>query len=136
MDVVRQEAAFDSLREDYKQKEVLLTKGKTIADRVKIAEGWFPEHRPPVMGCLRDLTLAFPPDARIIANALNFHDSGRVTLGASPPEQIRPIILYDSLTSTSARKSFSDVDMPSQQEAAGRTKEAAFSINFTYKGQE
>jgi len=132
IDVLRKETAVAKVKQEIKDEEGRAEKGKVIEEKVKFASGWF-EQRPPDMGCLRELTVLFPPDGRIIATGFTFHEDGKVEVGARTPEQNLALVLGDSLRNN---KNFADVVLPSIGDLAGRFREAPFTVKFVYVGKE
>ncbi len=120
------------MREQIKLEDKKKKDGEAIREKAKIASGWFDE-RPAVMGCLRELTLLFPADGRIVATSFAFHEDGKVEVGARTPEQSLALELGDRLRSN---KSFTDVVLPSIGDLAGRFREAPFIVKFMYAGKE
>lgn len=96
-------------------------------DRLKLGRGFF-EARPPALGCLREITLAFRDDERIWVTSFNFRDTGRGTLAGKAADQRFVLGLLDRLKNNPG---FADVKLVEMQTDA-RSREVSFSMTFAF----
>jgi hypothetical protein len=105
---------------------------REIVERTRAAEGWF-DDRPPMLGCLRDLTQAFPTSGQVSATSLTLRDDRTGTLGGRAQTQEGAFDLLDRLASSGR---FSQVKMVYVRQADRSGPGVAFALTFVHKGGE
>jgi hypothetical protein len=115
-----------------------LTAAKKTVDRVTYGRGFFPPlpgqpgYRPPILDCLREITLAFRDDERIWANNFTLRESGKGgILAGRAADQKTVRDLSDRLR---RNPHFVDVKLQDMREADTRSHEQTFTIAFEFKG--
>jgi hypothetical protein len=124
-DLVVLEAQYKSMAEEVK------AAGATI-DRVNYGRGYF-ETRPRVLECLRELTAAYRDGDAIWTTGVTLRDNGRGQLQGKAADQGVVLAVLDRLK---ANPRFANVQLQEVRDAAGRSREVAFSIAFTYVAKD
>ena len=99
-----------------------------MVQRVTYARGFF-DARPPMLDCLRELTLAFRDDEPIWTGSFTLRDTGRGQFTGKATDQRTVLALLDRLKKN---PKFADVKVIEIREAGGRTREWSFSMGFTF----
>jgi hypothetical protein len=118
------------LNQAYSAVEDEIKTAEQMVSRVNYARGFF-DARPPVLDCLRELTLAFRDDEPIWASSLTLRDSGRGQMAGRTTDQRLVLALLDRLKKNPR---FADVKVLEIREAGGRVREWSFSMGFTFSG--
>lgn len=100
------------------------------AERVNIGRGWF-ESRPPVLECLREVTLAFRDDEEIFVTNFHLRDNGQGQLSGKSGDNRFVINLLERLKNNPL---FADVSFQQTQDAGGNSRDVSFSLKFTFVG--
>lgn len=99
-------------------------------DRVNVGRGWF-ESRPPVLECLREVTMAFRDNEPIFVTTFSLRDHGQGQLSGKSAENRYVIELLERLKRNPL---FTDVSFQQTTEAAGSSRDVTFSLKFTFVG--
>jgi len=105
---------------------------KRFVDRISFTEAWF-DKRPPVLDCLRDLTLAFPSEGKIWATSLALRGDMRGIVSGEAVDQKAVLEVVDALK---ASRSFTEAKPLYMRTSAGRRSEVSFAISFAYTRAE
>lgn len=124
-EVAQMQADLTSMKDD-------VAAARAIVERTRAAEGWF-DDRPPMLGCLRDLTQAFPSQGQVIATSLTLRDDRTGTLGGRAQSQEGAFDLLDRLTASGR---FSQVKMVYVRQADRSGPGVAFALTFVHSGGE
>ena len=100
-----------------------------MVDRYNYGSGFFPVGRPPVLDCLRELTLAFRDTDRIWTNSVTYRENGKGTLAGKAADQRTVTDLLDRMR---RNPRFSDVKVLDIREADPKSREVSFSASFTF----
>ncbi|MEA2733755.1 MAG: hypothetical protein QOE14_206 [Humisphaera sp.] len=102
-------------------------------ERVKYGRGYF-EARPPILDCLRELSLTFGETERIWVTNVTYRERNRFTITGKSADPKTPLAVADRMR---ANPRFSDVRMPGGiVEADARTREVTFSVSFQFNPAE
>jgi len=99
-------------------------------DRANYGRGYFTT-RPPVLECLREIALAFPPNDPIWTTSFNLRDNRKGQIQGKAANQQVVLSVLDRLK---ANPRFAEVQFQDIREAAGGAREISFSISFTFIG--
>jgi Tfp pilus assembly PilM family ATPase len=133
---------LDSYRTQIKADQALI-------DQVAYAELWY-DARPGVLECLRQLSETFPQEGVIWTSSLKLSDNSKASadsksrMGSQPRsvagqvdgkavDRERMLAVLDRLK---ANKSFSKVNFGELRDAAGQSRDVAFTISFTFTPTE
>jgi hypothetical protein len=100
--------------------------------KLTYGRGYF-ETRPPMLECLREITLAFREDEPIWVSSMNFRDTHAGQLNGKSTDQRFVLAVLDRMKKD---PKFSDVKLLDMRDAGGKSKEIAFSISFNFEGDE
>jgi hypothetical protein len=103
---------------------------ENLNDRVKSARGHF-MGRPPLLECLRELTLAIPLNERLYVTNFHLRDNRKGTVAGRSSDQKNVLALMDRLR---ASKKFTDVKLVNMQDAGGSSREVSFTLSYTFIG--
>jgi len=101
-------------------------------DRLKFARGFF-ETRPPVLDCLRELSLAFGENDRAWVNTLVLPQSGKGVITGRASDDGTILSVVDRIKKN---PKFIDVKGPDTQQTDSRTREVTFTVTFTFASVE
>jgi hypothetical protein len=105
---------------------------REIVDRVSYVGGWA-SREPRFLGCLRELTIAFPEEPRVWVTSLRVNENGTGLLVGKATSEAS---FYEVLDKIRQNKAFSDVKMIHVRDAGRDSREKEFAINFTFQGVE
>jgi hypothetical protein len=101
---------------------------RDVIQKVASASSWYSD-RPKVLGCLKELTSAFPEEGRIWVTSLALNEKMKgVVSGRANDEQS----VIDVLDNLKANHLFNDVQMIYLQDNSKSSQEVSFSLNFTF----
>jgi hypothetical protein len=101
-------------------------------DRLKYARGFF-ETRPPVLDCLRELSLAFGENDRAWVKTLVLPANGKGTINGQAADDAVVLAVVERIKKNPR---FTDVKGPNTQQADPRTREVTFTVTFTFNTNE
>lgn len=119
---------LDTLAPDIKAAEQMLA-------HVSYANGYF-DARPPILDCLREVTLAFRDDQPIWVTSFVLRENGKGQLIGKATDQKTILMLCDRLQKTPRFMDVRTLQMSEVNVAGGRSKEQSFTIAFTFLGVE
>jgi hypothetical protein len=99
-------------------------------ERVNVGRGWF-EARPPILECLREVTLAFRDDEQIFVTNFTLRDTGVGQLSGKSSDDKFVLGVLNRLKNNPL---FADVSFQSTQESGGNSRDVSFSLKFTFVG--
>ncbi len=105
-----------------------VTTAQANVDRLKYARGFF-ETRPPVLDCLRELSLAFGENDRAWVSTLVLPATGKGTLTGRADDDAVVLSVVERIKKNPR---FTDVKGPNTQQADARTREVSFTVTFTF----
>lgn len=124
-EVAQMQADLASMKDD-------VAAARAIVERTRAAEGWF-DDRPRMLGCLRDLTQAFPSQGQVTATSLTLREDRTGTLGGRAQSQDGAFDLLDRLTASGR---FTQVKMVYVRQADRSGPGVAFALTFVHTGGE
>ncbi len=101
-------------------------------ERLKYARGFF-ETRPPVLDCLRELSMAFGESDRAWVSTLVLPASGKGTLTGRAADDAVVLSVVERIKKNPR---FTDVKGPNTQQADQRTREVSFTVTFSFSAPE
>ncbi|MBP7933401.1 MAG: hypothetical protein KA354_02025 [Phycisphaerae bacterium] len=119
---------LDTMAPDIKSAEQMLA-------HVSYANGYFGA-RPPILDCLREITLAFRDDQPIWVTNFTLRENGKGQLTGKATDQKTILMLCDRLQKTPRFMDVRTLQMTEVNVAGGRSKEQSFTIAFTFVGME
>jgi hypothetical protein len=105
---------------------------RDVINKVASASSWYSD-RPKVLGCLKELTSAFPEEGRIWVTNLAFNEKMKGVISGRASDEQSVIDVLDKLK---ANHLFTDVQMIYLQDNSKSSQEVSFSMNFSYTGKE
>jgi len=109
-----------------------LAAAKDVVAKAAFARAWY-RRRPRLLGCLRELTLAFPADGGIWTTSLSMQEDLRGVIAGKATTESMVLKVLDTLK---ANPRFSEVK-PLYLRAAGRGgREVAFAMSFRFVGSD
>ena len=130
-DTNAQQKAYDADVAELDAQKPALKEAQAVADKVTYARGWY-DSRPPYLGCLREVSAAFPMDNPIYATTFNFYQTGKGTINGKSPDQNTFLEIQKKLL---ANQNFT-TSRAEMRDAGGRSRDVTFSLSFTYHGTE
>ena len=107
-----------------------IASAERAVERVAVGRGWF-EQRPPLLECLREVTLAFREDEAIFVTNFTLRDKGEGQLTGKAADNKLVLAVLDRLKNNPL---FADVSFQNTQDAGGNSREVTFSLKFTFVG--
>ncbi len=107
-----------------------VAEAEEVVGRWAFARGWT-DRRPPVLECLRHLTLAFPAEGGIWTTSLRLDEGMRGVLAGKATSERRVLEVLDRLKADPA---FDEVKSLYLREAGREGRETAFALGFRYRG--
>jgi len=126
--LVRTEGDAANLAARLTQNADAVAEAQTLVDRTAFARGWY-DRRPPVLDCLRAVTLAFPAEGGIYATNLRVDDALQ---GVVSGKAERDAMVLDVLDRLKGAPHFTDVKPLYLREAGRGQREVAFAVSFRY----
>jgi hypothetical protein len=105
---------------------------EAVVARVSGARRWY-DKRPPLLDCLRTLTLAFPEEGRIWVSSLGVNKDMRVSVVGKALDEGAVQDVLDKLQKTHA---ISDLKIGNVRKSGPRSEEVSFDISFTFVGED
>jgi hypothetical protein len=106
-----------------------------VLDRVTYARGYF-DARPPMLDCLREVTLAFRDDEPIWVTGFTLRENGKGQLVGKAADQKTILQLCDRLQQNSRLSDVRTLQISEVNAAGSKSKEQSFAIAFTVTGSE
>lgn len=97
-------------------------------DRIDYGRGYF-DRRPPMMECLREVTMAFRGDSNIWATSFSARDNRKAQLIGKATDQRSVLSLLDRLKRNTR---LTEVKLADLRDGTGRTREVTFSLSFEF----
>jgi hypothetical protein len=121
-----------TLRASRQALDAQVASAEQISQRISIARGWYPQGRPAVLECLREITEAFPNDGEpMFVTQFSLPESRKGQLLGKSPNQ--PLVL-DLVERLNKSPNFADAKHEYILRADNNSNDVAFSISFTYEG--
>ena len=105
---------------------------KGMIEKVSLARGWY-DRNPRFLGCLRGLTLAFPPEGKIWTTSLALREDMRGIISGKSVDERTVLEVLDTLKGGGV---FSDVKLLHMRQAGGSSRGVSFAISFTFVDTE
>ena len=105
-----------------------VAEAETLVARAGFARGWY-DRRPPLLDCLRAVTLAFPAEGGIYATNLRVDDAMQGVVSGKAERESMVLGVLDRLKGT---PHFADVKPLYLREAGRGRREVAFALSFRY----
>lgn len=130
LDVRARTSSLEQLQGRLKEMAGEIQAAQNAIDRYRFASGYF-QSRPPMLECLREVTLAFRDDEQIWVSSFTLRDNGRGQLMGKANEWKTVLDVADRLRKNPA---FSQVKVLDVSESGGRARPeaSAFSISFNF----
>ena len=106
-----------------------VSQARNVVDRFNYGSGFFAGARPPVLECLRELTLVFRDSDRLWTTSFKLGENGKGTLSGKAADQETVGNFLDRLR---GNPRFSDVKVQDIREADARSREVTFSASFAF----
>jgi hypothetical protein len=143
--VERRQSELDGIVAKLDGEKSQIQTAQTIVDRVDYTKGYF-DSRPPVLECLRELTLAFRDDERIWTTSVTLREEERRT---DKEKKLPPIrkgqlqgkandsaVVYTMLDRLRKNPKFQDVKLQKVADVGGKSREVTFSASFSFVATE
>jgi hypothetical protein len=132
VNVHRKESDLADLNEQLKLIKPNADAAQVVLDRVKYSHGFF-DARPPVLDCLREITLAFGEDSHIWATSFKIPDNGRGQIIGKATDQRYVTNLVEKLNKN---PKFADVRNLGMLESDNKTHDVTYTIAFNYRMEQ
>jgi len=109
-----------------------LATARVNVDRTKRADGWF-SARPPMLDCLRAITVAFPETGPVRTTSLSLREDLTGTLAGKAPDEKSALALIDGIKSSTR---FRDVKTLYLRQEDRRGSTVAFALTFTFVAEK
>jgi hypothetical protein len=126
--VQRMGAEHADLQAQLKRLDPDIKAAEQMLERVKFAKGFF-DTRPPMLDCLKEITLAFRDDEPIWAASFVFREGGKGQLMGRAADQKTILKTIDRLKEN---PTFTDVKAPEIREVGGKSRDWSFSVSFSF----
>ncbi len=134
LDRARRRAEIAELRARLREMAPSAVAAGEVVETVSLARGWY-DRRPPLLDCLRALTLAFPEEGRVWATSLALTEEMRGVLSGRAADERSVLGVLDAMKGSGE---FAEVKLLYIRESRGAEGGTAFAAAFTYapEGQE
>jgi hypothetical protein len=132
LDVQSREAEAARLAAEIERDAPEVSAAEARLERFSYGRGFF-ETRPPMLDCLRELSLSIRPNDPMWVTSFTMRESGRGQVQGRATEQRAVGTLLERLQ---RHEKFSNVQLQDLREAAGASRDVVFSISFTFAGSE
>jgi len=132
LDTVQAERDVADLERRLSANRPAVATAENIVEKAAYARGWY-HRRPPLLECLRALTLAFPAEGGIWATNLRMDETMR---GHISGKADREATVLDVLDRLKASPQFFDCKPLYLREAGPGGREVAFAMSFRYAGSD
>jgi hypothetical protein len=129
-DLHKRHSELHDLRNELDSRGPEVKSVEVLDERVRSARGHF-IGRPPLLECLRELTLAIPLNERLYVTNFNLRDNRKGTVAGRASDQKSVLALMDRLK---ASKKFTDVKLVNLQDPGGSSRELSFTLSYTFIG--
>jgi hypothetical protein len=141
----RQQSRLDAINTELDQKKPDLQRAQTIVGRMDYTKGYF-DTRPPILECLRELTLSFRDDEKIWTTSLSLREEERRTEKEKKLPPVRKgqlqgkaydsTVVYTVLDRLRKNPKFQDVKLQKVADVGGKSREVTFSATFNFIAPE
>jgi hypothetical protein len=141
----RRQSELDGINADLDGKKAKIQDAQTIVGRMDYTKGYF-DARPPLLECLRELTLSFRDDERIWTTTLSLREEERRTEKEKKLPPIRKgqlqgkaydsTVVYTMLDRLRKNPKFQDVKLQKVADVGGKSREVTFSATFNFIASE
>jgi hypothetical protein len=121
-----------ALRDKKNRMQADVDQAQRVVKRVSAAAGWY-DRRPPLLECLRRLTLAFPEEGRIWTTNLTLKDNLQGVLSGEAVDSKSVLDLLDRLKASGV---LPDIKVLYMREKGGSSRDVLFAINFSFSAGE
>jgi len=128
VDLVQTEGDVANLQAHLERSADAVAEAETLVQRTAFARSWY-DRRPPLLDCLRAVTLAFPAEGGIYATNLRLDDALQGVVSGKAARESMVLGVLDGLK---ASPSFTDVKPLYLREAGRGQREVAFALSFRY----
>jgi hypothetical protein len=130
LDVRRRESALADIRTRLATDAPQIQAAEHTRERITTARGWFPEGRPAVLDCLREITNAFPDGGeQIYVTKFTLPESGDGSFSGKAPARD---LVFDVVERLNASPNFENVKAVYTLDSGNASNEVSFSITFSY----
>jgi hypothetical protein len=128
--LIQDEQEIAALQGQLDENAESIAEAQEVVDRETFARAWY-DRKPRMLGCLRELTMAFPEDGGIWVSSLNMQDDRRGVISGKASGERQVLDVLDRLKTN---PKFVDVKPLYLREAGRGTREVAFAMSFQYLG--
>lgn len=127
--VGQRQGELDELNVQLAEMKAPVGEARNVVDRFNYGSGFFPGARPPVIECLRELTLSFRDSDQLWTTSFKLSADGKGTFTGKAADQKTVGDLLDRMRNNPR---FSDVKVQDIREADARSREVTFAANFVF----
>jgi len=141
----QQQSKLDRINATLNSEKTQLQRAQTIVGRMDYTKGYF-DTRPPILECLRELTLSFHDDEKIWTTSLSLREEERRTEKEKKLPPVRKgqlqgkaydsTVVYTMLDRLRKNPKFTDVKLQKVADVGGRSREVTFSATFNFIAPE
>jgi len=110
------------------------TEAQSVIKRTKLARTWY-DRRPAFLECVKEITMAFPPDGKIWATRVTIQDPEEMKVVLAG-KAVSETAVLDVLDRIKENPRMSQVKSLYLRQAGRSGREKAFAVNFSYGGSE
>jgi Tfp pilus assembly protein PilN len=143
--VLQRQSQLDGIEQTIAGMQKEVDEAKTVVDRMDYTRAYF-DARPPLLECLREITLAYRDDEKIWTTSLSLRDEERRTEKDKKMPPVRKGTLqgkasdnntvYAMLDRLRKNPKFAAVQMLKTTEVGGKSKDVVFSASFNFTATE
>jgi len=143
--VLQRQSRLDGIEQTLTGMQKDLDAAKTVVDRMDYTRAYF-DARPPLLECLREITLAYHDDDKIWTTSLSLRDEERRTEKEKKLPPVRKGTLqgkasdnntvYAMLDRLRKNPKFAAVQMLKTTEVGGKSKDVFFTASFIFTATE
>jgi hypothetical protein len=119
---------LDQLTTRLTQMSPEIKSAEAMSEKINIARGWF-EARPPMLECLREVTMEFGVNDPMYVTNFNLDDKGKGNIAGRSSDSKAGLDLVARLNKN---RSFADVKQVESRDAGNNSREWHFRISFTF----
>ena len=141
----KRQSELDGINAEMDAKKAKIQSAQTIMGRMDYTKAYF-DARPPVLECLREVTLSFRDDEKIWTTSLSLREEERRTEKEKKLPPIRKgqlqgkafdsTVVYTMLDRLRKNPKFQDVKLQKVSDVGGKSREVTFSATFNFIAPE
>lgn len=128
LDASARESELEAATAQLAQMQPDIERAQTTLDRANFGRGFFTT-RPPMLDCMREVTLALREDDPIWVTSITLRENGNGTIVGKSTSERTILAVFDRLR---ANENFRDVGVVDMKKGGGSSNDIAFTLSFTF----